>query len=228
MNANELTDEDLIDAESEAMQRPSNSAMWDDRLYVTHVPVMSWAERGDDILSESNYLTALDMLRGAADIDSDEHVIDATISDWLVGSLRQIFVQTRTDDGAFTPAFREAVAIAYALRDYPVLDESDYSEREFEEFERQFADALNDAQNDYERLCEERENNYPDDGLHDRITEELRDTLSNGSGFEYGELPNCDYAAVSRDYSAIADRLTSGDWEAYARQLSNPQVESLF
>lgn len=151
--SDELSIEQLQQAEREALTRPSNSAMWDDRLYGTHAPVISWAERGDDLLAESNYLCVLEHLQAVAvweDRDNqetaDEYVIDATISDWLVGSLRQVFVQVRDEDGAYTHVFREAVAIALELRDcYPVFNESDYSEREWAAYEVALEDAIDSA-----------------------------------------------------------------------------------
>ena len=148
-HADYIDDELLAQAEREAMVRPSNSAMWDDRLYTTHAPVMSWAERGDDILAESNYLSALDALNGAAawtDREDQDDVIDATIS----GSLRQLFIRVRDDAGAFTPTWREAVRIGLALQDYPVLDESDYSEREWKRYEDDMSEALNSTQCQYD------------------------------------------------------------------------------
>lgn len=165
MKAEDIDNGTLEEAEREAREsRPSNSAMWDDRLYLTHFPVLSWAERGDDILSESNYLMALELLKGAevhdervrvpgnderaGDID-DSDVIDATISDWLVGSLRQIFVRSRAVvDDTFTGAWKEAVSIASALQSYPVLDDSDFSEREWKAFETDADNALEHARHE--------------------------------------------------------------------------------
>jgi hypothetical protein len=235
--------EHLAKAAEEALTRPSNSAMWDDRLYSTHGPVIGWAERGDDLVEESNYLMALDRLRAAADDGredtevSDEHVIDATIRDWLVGSLRQVFVQVyetpeecsqedcdepaewmvlrsgesdrdrmctpcleslRADvwseyrDASdipydlydtvaipreYTAAFLEAVEIADELRDYPILDESDYSEREWERFEESLSEALADVHKEFEHDTE-----ADQDAIREHAHEHLGDTMSD-NGF---------------------------------------------
>ena len=146
------TEPDVDDLERvavEALKRPSNAAFWDERMYETHGCTMSWADRGDDLLEESNYLTALAEIQGAAGDDADEHVFDASVSHWLVGSLRQLFVQVRDEAGDFTPAWIEAVKIGlYLKEDYPVLDESDYSEREYAAYEKNLDDAINHVQDD--------------------------------------------------------------------------------
>ena len=147
-----VPDTDVLERTAvEALTRPSDAAFWDDRLYTSHGATLSWAERGDDILEESNYLMALEAIQGAAGDDADEHVIDASVSHWLVGSLRQIFVQVRDDAGDFTPAWIEAVTIGlYLKEDYPVLDESDFSEREWEAYASNLDDAVNSIENDFD------------------------------------------------------------------------------
>ncbi|ATI18776.1 hypothetical protein SEA_DAUDAU_75 [Streptomyces phage Daudau] len=89
----ELDRETLEQAAQEALERPSNAMFWDDRLFETHGAVFHWAEYSDDILEESNYLTALDLIKGAAGDNADEHVIDGTSRHWACGSLRTIYVQ---------------------------------------------------------------------------------------------------------------------------------------
>ncbi|WJN63170.1 hypothetical protein [Streptomyces phage phiScoe44] len=142
----------LVEYAESGLERPSDAAFWDERLYSTHAPVIGWAERGDDILEESNYLSALDLIQGAAGEDVEEHVIDATVGHWLVGSLRQLFVQVYEDETReeFTQAFIEAVEIAEGLKSYPVVDESDYSEREWKRYEENLSEALDDAQRQYD------------------------------------------------------------------------------
>jgi hypothetical protein len=222
----ELDRETLEKAAAEALERPSNAMFWDDRLFATHGAVMSWAELGDDILDESNYLTALAEIQGAAGDDADEHVIDGTSRHWACGSLRTIYVQVyegetsecssgecwqeaeyvaylgdvegegwcsqhiengldRLADDAleeavrelgedsgdeteriwkakraltrqvpirreFTPAFIKAVELALYLKGGgAILDDSDYSEREWKVFEEALSRAVEWAQRDY-------------------------------------------------------------------------------
>lgn len=139
----------LAEWAEKALERPSDAAFWDERLYETHGATLSWAERGDDILEESNYLSALDLVKGAA--EREEDVIDASIGHWLVGSLRQLFVRVYEDDGVtFTAAWREVVEIGEGLASYPIVDESDFSEREYERWQKNVDEALDDAKSRYE------------------------------------------------------------------------------
>ncbi|ANT41076.1 hypothetical protein BI024_gp72 [Streptomyces phage Nanodon] len=182
-----------------ALERPRDAAFWDSRCYSTHAPVIGWADRGDDILEESNYHSAKSLIEGAA--TDPEHVFEGSAGHWLVGSLSQVWVQVyearpecntigceeeseylatfpHGEEGTyceehkeglegtflaellgiefedlhrdFTAAFIEAVEIQEALKDYPILDESDFSEREWERFEENCKEALGDAQREYE------------------------------------------------------------------------------
>ncbi|QFG10537.1 hypothetical protein SEA_URZA_74 [Streptomyces phage Urza] len=173
----------------EGLKRPSDAAFWDERCYTTHIPVIGWADRGDDILEESNFHAARDLIEGAA--EDDEHWFQGSAGHWLVGNLEQIWVQVyetfeeececdpcfEHEDGCgededsyycqnfclvecdgerclpdemeFTAAFKEAVSISEALKDYPVLDDSDYSEREWKQFEETLEEALDSAVSEF-------------------------------------------------------------------------------
>ncbi|AXQ61130.1 hypothetical protein SEA_HANK144_75 [Streptomyces phage Hank144] len=195
-------DFDTLDEIAEqALTRPSDAMFWDDRLFTTHGAILSWASRGDDILEESNYKSALDLIKGAAGDDAGEHVIDGSAGHWLVGTLETIYVQVyadrpecntigceeeaeylanyRTGESAhfceehkeglegsviaeilhtefeplgreFTPAFVEAAELLVGLQDYPIIDESDFSEREWKAFEDNCSEALESASNEYD------------------------------------------------------------------------------
>jgi hypothetical protein len=186
-------------AEKEGLERPSNSSMWDPRLFETHAATLSWAERGDDLAEESNYLKVLEHLRDLAGEDADEHIIDASIRDWAVGSLRQLFVQTRDSEGEFTLAFCEVVAIAIALRDeYPIWDEQDYNDREFYRWQS--------------NVLEELRHVAADDELDEKLTEQLIDAAVTVLQ-EDGDL----------DYLSVPDRATLTD--AYRRATQDARDE---
>lgn len=182
----DLDDQTLAQAETEALTRPSDSSMWDERYYTTHGAALSWADRGDDLVEESNYLTVLAHLREVAGQDADEHVIDARLSHWAYGSLRQLFVQVRDDAGGYTVAFQEATAIAIALRDEsPIWDEQDYTGREFERWRSNVLDALSDVQDAGEgdeqldnRLLDDAVNVLQEDGALDYLGVPERDALT--------------------------------------------------
>ncbi|MGW7434705.1 hypothetical protein [Streptomyces sp. NPDC054849] len=177
----------LTDIAERSLKRPSDAMFWDDRLFTTHGALFSWAELGDDILEESNYLSALALIQGAAGDFADDHVIDGSARHFAFGSLRTIYVQVYEtyeeececaptwqhedecerdedswycqsycltecdgeqclpDEREFTPAFIEAAGLAYGLLDYPIIDESDYSEREMERFRKNVEDAVDDV-----------------------------------------------------------------------------------
>lgn len=51
---------------------------------------------------------------------------------WAVGHVDGWAVRVRTPEGELTPAFLELVGLLVSLEDYPILDESDYSDREYQ------------------------------------------------------------------------------------------------
>jgi hypothetical protein len=189
----ELDYDTLSEIAEKALTRPSDAMFWDDRLFTTHGALFHWAEQSDDILEESNFLSALSLIQGAAGDEADEHVIDGSARHFACGSLRTIYVQvykTYEDeececeptweheddcehdedstycqlycaiecDGEeclpeeleFTDAFIEAAGLAYGLLDYPIIDESDFSEREWKAFEDNCTQALEAASNEYD------------------------------------------------------------------------------
>ncbi|MFD7976738.1 hypothetical protein [Streptomyces sp. NPDC059071] len=94
-----LDRETLTEIAEHALTRPADAYFWDDRLFTTHGAVLHWAELSGDLLDESNYLSALDRIRAAADAGrpdaevSDEHVIDGSSRHFAFGSMRTIYVQ---------------------------------------------------------------------------------------------------------------------------------------
>ena len=78
--------------------------------------------RDSDCLAESNFHTALKRLGGESDT-----VTVNRFHHWAVGWIEQIFIHQ--DDET---ALRRADSMLESLDDYPVLDESDFSQREWE------------------------------------------------------------------------------------------------
>lgn len=100
--------------------------------------------RDSDTLEESNYIAAFNMLtetaeeHGIQDRLPDEMVpvLEHSASHWAVGWVESLWV-------ADVPEMREAVrSIWQALEHYPVLDDSDYSEREYEAWTETIQDAI--------------------------------------------------------------------------------------
>lgn len=119
-------------------QRPADySGYWpgDDGF----VPAYIGRSAQSDVLEESNFAAALDRLHEAAEAITDEppsvSVYVHRASHWAAGWVESIWVAAHPDLVARVMQLREA------LEQYPVLDEDDYSRREWEDLQ----DALKDA-----------------------------------------------------------------------------------
>lgn len=107
---------------NEVMMNPSG---WDSRAnYAGSIPEDEWLtvlthNRDSDCLAESNWESALAMLGGESD---NVHIF--RFGHWACGWIEYLAVK------ANTPAEAIGDSIQQKLDDYPVLDESDLSERE--------------------------------------------------------------------------------------------------
>lgn len=82
------------------------------------------------LLEESNQKVTNDRLAKFADGDDPDLVFEQH-SSWVVGHLDGFSVRVVGPDGAATDAFREFCGIQKAIDGYPILDEQDYSNREY-------------------------------------------------------------------------------------------------
>jgi hypothetical protein len=89
------------------------------------------SHRDAGLLEQSNEAAINQRLAHFAEGDAPDLVFE-THSHWASGYLRGFSVRTSRPDGTITPAFKEFCSIKEQLEDYGVLDEADYSEREFE------------------------------------------------------------------------------------------------
>jgi hypothetical protein len=218
----------LREYEDALMKRPSNYMSFVDGPYETDAPVYSWADRGDDVLAESNFYAMLAMLQGV----NPDHVRDAYESHWLVGSLRVIYVQVYADPVDFrspepvtlySEGFRAAVGALIGLIDYPVLDDSDFSEREWTAWESTVNDALDSARRAHDDTPEF------DQAVYAILTGGLR-TVS-GDRYRYiedlvshGEISfdAVDWDDARRAWDAVRDELYGED---AARQFEAIQLD---
>lgn len=143
--------------------RPNNFMAWSDfGQYDTAAPVAHRARNADDILTDSNYAVMLRELLTVDENDDTDTVHDLGESHWAFGPMDALYVdvwsgpdseeralwcspQPDTELHLYSPAFRLAVSMLEALADYPILDEGDYSEREWEAWESTVADAFDSA-----------------------------------------------------------------------------------
>lgn len=211
----------VMRAAKEALTWPDDYSSSDPRWYHTHAPVCSITrdQRGSDHLAESNYHAALDMLRGAVAHDESgaseargDDVVETSMGHWGYGYVDVVMVRVYvSDDWAdqpedareFTPAFLEAVDIAAALENYPVLDESDLSEREYAAWQDTFSEAFDYAGRSYQ----------------DDTPAEVQAVwhLMTGALIEYGSVDrispdgyrpeSLDWDAVARWYRELRDEL---------------------
>lgn len=107
--------------EDKTWVRPSNFAQWSDERLEDYV--VGFAEARDSgILDQSNFATALDALGGES-----KSVKVFRFSHWAGGHYEQIFVKKTAK-----AKLKILMGLYNQYENYPVLDESDYSEREQE------------------------------------------------------------------------------------------------
>ncbi len=118
----------VIELAEEALQHPADSAWHDDELWSTHTMMFSTPdiELTDEYLEGwSNYRTILKALSEAYPDD----VSDCTFGHWTYSRFMAVKIRVVDADGVITPAFCEAVEIAYDLEhNNHLYDEGDYME----------------------------------------------------------------------------------------------------
>ena len=87
-------------------------------------------EHRDSTITEQSNSAAIQKALGAGEFSDD--VLMGQASHWAVGWMTQICVRVYDTDGNVTPAFQELVNIQLQLQEYPILDKSDNSRREYE------------------------------------------------------------------------------------------------
>lgn len=107
----------------ERWQRPAHFAAWiDDWFYSDKAFVFLGRNRDSDLLTQSNFECALKAIGGESDT---VHIVGE--SHWACGWIEWIAIHESD-----TKALKIADDILCALSDYPVLDDDDFSEREWE------------------------------------------------------------------------------------------------
>lgn len=86
--------------------------------------------RDSGLLDQSNAEVIAQALRPFADTNDPDMVFESH-SHWLVGHVDGFSVRV-FKDGEITEAFRRYHELATSMADYPVLDDTDYSNREYE------------------------------------------------------------------------------------------------
>lgn len=96
--------------------------------------------RDSGLLDQSNAAVISKAMEPFAEGDHPDLVFEAH-SHWAVGHVDGFSLRVFNDNGEITEAFQKYHELAQAMDDYPILDESDYSEREVEATLENIADA---------------------------------------------------------------------------------------
>lgn len=83
------------------------------------------------LIEESNQKVMTDRLARYAEGDDPDLAFEEH-SHWVVGTVSGISLRVLRADGTITDALREFCRIQVAMDAYPILDEQDYSDREYE------------------------------------------------------------------------------------------------
>lgn len=114
--------------------KPNNLSFirWTDPAVGRTVAPVLGAVIGDDAMSESNLAAATSLLA--------DHIAEGTITEDTVGRsgrtwIRLLAVTVFDDEGEITQAWRDFVdLVLIPLEQYPILDEDDFSEREYSNY----------------------------------------------------------------------------------------------
>ncbi|APU89149.1 conserved hypothetical protein [Virus Rctr71] len=124
--------DDIEDAAAECAGnwRQFDSFVWwrDDMLDPEHWFITYTHHRDSGLLDESNALVidkALEPFEGT-DTIQEHH------THWAVGWVDGWAIRVYNNDGTITEAFKAYADPAYALSQYPILDEEDFSQREYD------------------------------------------------------------------------------------------------
>jgi hypothetical protein len=101
------------------------------------------------LLAQSNEQAITKMLDKFTE-DQDPDVVFESHYHWACGHIDGFSVRVYRADGSITDAFREVCRIQERLEDYPLLDEEDYSQREYEATLANYAGEIGHYRSDLE------------------------------------------------------------------------------
>ena len=137
---------------------------------------MIWytSHRDAGLLEQSNEKAINQRLQPFAEGDEADLVFERH-SSWLVGHIDGFSIRAFKADGTVTPAFEEFCQIKEELDAYPVLDESDYSDREYEATLENYRGELWRLRDELPEGWEGEVFTYFSDNGHDEFTENRDD-----------------------------------------------------
>lgn len=143
----EADEDTLVKAAREALTRPSDFGYYGDLPLFESWGFVFFQSAASDTVERSNFRVARAALEDVAtaddgdqapDGDASLYVQEVGVSHWLVGSADHLAVRVLVDEDGpikadnLTYTFVHAVELALSLQDYPILDDSDWSELETE------------------------------------------------------------------------------------------------
>jgi len=161
----------------QVLQRPEYFMDWSD-LDDTVWGRMFGRSRDSDLIEESNWSVICE------EMEKYEHDwTTETASHWAVGWVEYGRVRVYDKQGNYTAGFLHCVEISERLSEYPLLDEEDFSRREFEEAWEQVENNLTYFTNRFEdqdllpddfiqRVWDTRLIEYDNEGVSDKNMEE--------------------------------------------------------
>jgi hypothetical protein len=130
--------------------------------------------RDAGLLDQSNHAEIARLL-GLFMEGDDPDVVHETHSHWAVGYLEGLSIRVYGKDGGTTDAFREFCHIKEKLDDYPILNESDYAEREYAATLENYRSEMWAVRNELPEGWEAEAYSWFGDHGHDRFTENRDD-----------------------------------------------------
>lgn len=191
--------ETILKYAQDALTRPSDSYWQDDSLWETHTLAFSSAPDSDDTVAQSNYRTILEDL-GSAYSRCPDAVEASGFGHWTYSHYDAIRIRVTYANGEIHPAFADAVAIAEALKGYPLYSDEDHSNLEWDLWEKYLEDEIG-----YRFDSEYRSDNLSEISDEDwtLFLSDIREGISEKFGY-YGEA----YAS-DEDWSDAVDSATA-------------------
>jgi hypothetical protein len=132
------------------------------------------SHRDAGLLAQSNEQAINKRLEQFAE-GADPDLVFESHSHWAVGHVDGFSVRVFKADGTITPAFEEFCRIKEELEAYPILNESDYSEREYEATLENYREELWRLQGELPEGWEAKVYTWFSDNGHDEFIEDRDD-----------------------------------------------------
>lgn len=130
--------------------------------------------RDAGLLAKSNHAEIVKLLAPFTEEDDPDLVFESH-SHWVVGHVDGFSVRVHGKDGQVTAAFKEFCGIKERLDAYPILNESDYSEREYEATLENYRSEMLATRSDLPEGWESEVYTWFGDNGHDSCTENKDD-----------------------------------------------------